>query len=266
MEVSWHGKLIPFQTPPPLISSQLAATASSNLSESQLRAFWDSLFLSFHFGTIFWLPFWELCIGWTSIKFAVFYGVFPSYRGLIWCSSGMAGGRFMTWKGNTISDPSPLISSQLAATASSNLWEKSVEALWDSLFLSFHFGTIFWLPFWELCTGWTSIKFAVFYVGCSQATGSYRGLIWCSSGMAGGIFMTWKGNTISDPSPLISSQLAATASSSLWESQLGPYGVIFFLNFHFGTIFWLPFWEHYALAEQASNLKCSMGCSQATGV
>ena len=104
---SWHGRVIPFQTPPPLISSQLAATASSNLWESQLRAFeivffWASILVPF-----FWLPFWELCIGWTSIKFAVFYGVFPSYRGLIWCSSGMAGGSFRTWKGNTISDPSP---------------------------------------------------------------------------------------------------------------------------------------------------------------
>ena len=35
-----------------------------------------------------------ICIGWVSIKFEVFYGVFPSYRGLIWCSSGLAGGSF----------------------------------------------------------------------------------------------------------------------------------------------------------------------------
>ena len=48
--------------------------------------------------------------------------------------------------------------------------------------------------------------------------------------------MTWKGNTISDPSPLISSQLAATASSNLWESQLKPFEIVFFE---------LPFWYHF---------------------
>ena len=70
--------------------------------------------------------------------------------------------------------------------------------------------------------------------------------------------MAWKGNTISDPSPLISSQLAVTASSSLWESQLRAFEIVELLG--------LPFWEHYALAEKVSNLKCSMRCSQATGV
>ena len=53
--------------------------------------------------------------------------------------------------------------------------------------------------------------------------------------------MAWKGNTISDPSPLISSQLAVTASSSLWESQLRAFEIVF--------VGGLPFWEHYALAE-----------------
>ena len=48
--------------------------------------------------------------------------------------------------------------------------------------------------------------------------------------------MTWKGNTITDPSPLISSQLAATASSSLWESQLRAFEIAFFGGFHFDTI------------------------------
>ena len=44
--------------------------------------------------------------------------------------------------------------------------------------------------------------------------------------------MAWKGNTISDPSPL----LAAAASSSSWESQLRPFEIVFCLGFHFDAI------------------------------
>ena len=193
--MTWKGNTISDPSPPDIFSTRCDCLIK--FMGKSVEGLWDSLFLSFHFGTIFWLPFWELCIGWTSIKFAVFYGVFPSYRGLIWCSSGMAGGSFMTWKGNTISDPSPPDIFSTRCDCLIKFVGKSVEGLWDSLFLSFHFGTIFWLPFWELCIGWTSIKFAVFY----GVFPSYRGLIWCSSGMAGGSFMTWKGNTISDPSP-----------------------------------------------------------------
>ena len=55
---------------------------------------------------------------------------------------------------------------------------------------------------------------------------------------------------LSDPSPLISSQLLFMGSSveGLWDFIWFYVGIVFFC-FHFGTIFWLPFWEHYALAE-----------------
>ena len=41
-----------------------------------------------------------------------FAGRFPSYMGLIWFSLGLGGEILRTWKGNTISDPLPLISSE----------------------------------------------------------------------------------------------------------------------------------------------------------
>ena len=66
------------------------------------------------------------------------------------------------------------------------------------------------------------------------------------------------------PSPLISSQLAVTASSILWEDEglWNFMSVEGFLNFILALYFWyhcaLPFWEHSALAEKVSNLKCSL--------
>ena len=41
-----------------------------------------------------------------------FVGRFPSYMGLIWFSLGLGGEILRTWKGNTISGPLPLISSE----------------------------------------------------------------------------------------------------------------------------------------------------------
>ena len=41
-----------------------------------------------------------------------FAGRFLSYMGLIWFSLGLGGEILRTWKGNTISDPLPLISSE----------------------------------------------------------------------------------------------------------------------------------------------------------
>ena len=45
---------------------------------------------------------------------------------------------------------------------------------------------------------------------------------------------------LSDPSPLISSQLAVIASSSLWEAQLKAFEI---LCWH--CVFLLPFWYHF---------------------
>ena len=50
-----------------------------------------------------------LYIVWVIIKFEVFHEVFPSYRGLIWLSSGLGGAIFLKLKGNIMSDP-PLFS------------------------------------------------------------------------------------------------------------------------------------------------------------
>ena len=53
--------------------------------------------------------------------------------------------------------------------------------------------------------------------------------MWCSSGMAGGGFHDMERVIpLQTPPPLISSQLAATASSSFWESQLRAFEIAFF--------------------------------------
>ena len=215
---SWHGRAIPFQTPPP-ISSQLAVTASSSLWEGQLKAFdmlcWHCLF--------FWLPFWyhflasilgALCSGWVSIKLEVSHEMFPSYRGPIWCSSGLAGGSFHGMEGFRPPPPGYLLN---LLWLPHQVYGKVSWEYWDfMLALSF-----FWPPFWyhfpvpifgALCIGWVSIKFEVFQGGFP----SYRGLIWCSSGLAGG----------SQTPPPWSSQLAVTASSGLWEGQLRVFGIL----------------------------------------
>ena len=50
-----------------------------------------------------------LCIGWASIKFAIFYEGFPSYtsRGLSWCSCGLGGGFFLKFEGQYHVRPFP---------------------------------------------------------------------------------------------------------------------------------------------------------------
>ena len=79
---------------------------------------------------------------------------------------------------------------------------------------------------------------------------------------------SWHGRVMpfQNPSPPDIFPTRCDCASSLWEGQPRAFEIVFFFGFRFGTIFWFPFWKPYALAERASNLKCSMGRSQATGV
>ena len=58
------------------------------------------------------LPLWEHHNWLSKYDLKRFAGRFPSYMGLIWFSLGLGGEILRTWKGNTISDPLPLISSE----------------------------------------------------------------------------------------------------------------------------------------------------------
>ena len=53
---------------------------------------------------------------------------------LIWFSCGLGGENVLTWKGNIVSDPPPLISSQLAVSASSFL--RKDKGLWNFMSVS----------------------------------------------------------------------------------------------------------------------------------
>ena len=72
------------------------------------------------------------------------------------------------------------------------------------------------------------------------------GLIWFSLGLGGEILRTWKGNTISDPLPLISSEKVGVSEIDVMLELSKIYVSITCLIMS-STAERLSFWEHYTL-------------------